>query len=114
MSDDPWEDPSTQAWVRHVIEEMAPKLEDSAFCLSLVPDDREGDVKFWVELGASIMLDKPIVCVVFNDDPVPRLLRRVAEEIVRCERVNPDASGELTAAIHRTLARVERRRGRTR
>lgn len=112
MSEDPWQDPSAKVWIQHVLKEMAPTLEDSTFCLSLVPDDREGDVKFWVELGASIMLDKPLICVVFNDDPIPRKLRRVADEIVRCKKgVDPDATGELTAALERTLERLERRGG---
>jgi hypothetical protein len=104
---DPWRSPSAKRWVRHVLDEMAPKLEGSAFTISLVPGDREGDVKFWVELGASIMMDKPIIAVVMGDAPIPERLERVADEIVRCpEGVDPGASGELAEAIERTYKRL--------
>jgi hypothetical protein len=102
--DDPWQDPHAKRWVRHVIDEMAPKLENSAVSISLVPEDREGDVKFWVELGAAIMMNKPIIAVAFGDKPVPAKLALVADEIVRAPNgIDPDSSEDLTAAIHRVL-----------
>jgi hypothetical protein len=105
--DDAWQEPSAKRWVRHVLDEMAPKLADSALAISLVPDDRSGDVKFWVELGASICMNKPIVAVLLGDAPVPPKLALVADEIVRCpEGIDPAASEELTAAIGRVIERV--------
>ena len=102
---DPWQDPSAKAWMRHVITDMVPKVEKSEAVISIAPSDGgEGDVKFWVELGASIMMDKPIVVVVFHDQEVPAKLAAVADEIVRCERgVNPAASEALAAAIKRVV-----------
>jgi hypothetical protein len=103
---DPWADPAAKVWVEHVLAEMAPKLENSAVSVSLVPTDRHGDVKFWVELGASIMMDKPIIAVVFDNAPVPAKLRLVADEIVKMPGgVNPNNSQALAAAIHRVLNR---------
>lgn len=103
-SDDPWDDPSAKAWVRHVLREMAPKMADSALVISMVPEDREGDVKFWVELGASIMMDKPIIAIVLGDAPVPAKLAKVADEVVRCPNgVDPASSEELAAAIKRLM-----------
>lgn len=105
---DPWQVPSTKRWVRHVIDDMVPKMSGSAFVMSLVPDNREGDVKFWVELGASIMYDKPIIAVVFNDQPIPEKLKLVADEIVRLpEGVNAEASEAMTGAIERVIKRVQ-------
>lgn len=105
---DPWQVPSTKRWVRHVIDDMVPKMSGSAFVMSLVPDNREGDVKFWVELGASICFDKPILVVAFNDAPIPGKLELVADEIVRVpEGVNPEASEELAAALRRMLPESE-------
>jgi hypothetical protein len=104
MSDDLWDDPSAKAWTRHVIDEMVPKLAGSACTISLVPEDREGDVKFWVELGASIMLDKPLIAIVLGDTPVPRKLALVADGIVRApDGINPAASEALRAALRRIL-----------
>lgn len=101
---DLWQEPTTKAWVRHVLDEMEPKLASSSLVVSLVPEDREGDVKFWVELGASIMYDKPIIAVVLGDGPVPAKLSAVADEIVRCPHgVDPASSDALKSAIERVL-----------
>lgn len=104
MSVDHWQEPTTKAWVRHVADDMVPKMESSAVVISLVPESREGDVKFWVELGASIMLDKPIIAVVLGDGPIPPKLRLVADEIVRCPKgVDPASSERLKEALGRVL-----------
>jgi hypothetical protein len=66
-----WQDPSAKVWIQQVLSDMVPKMADSALVCSIVPGDEGGDVKFWVELGASIMMDKPIVAVVFDDRQVP-------------------------------------------
>lgn len=100
---DLWEEPTAKAWVKQVLEGMAPKMRDSALVMQLVPDG-DGDVKFWVELGASIMMNKPILALVFGDTEIPAKLALIADEIVRLpEGVNPDASDELAAAIKRML-----------
>jgi hypothetical protein len=107
MSDDAWQEPNTQRWVRHVLDDMAPKLAGSAATISLVPDSNgpgEGDVKFWVELGAAIMLDKPIIAVTFDGRTVPERLRRVADEVVELTGgVSAESSEELAAAIQRVV-----------
>lgn len=101
---DPWQDPSAKVWIEHVLSEMVPKLADSALVASIVPDDEGGDVKFWVELGASIMMDKPIIAVVFDGRAVPAKLRAVADEIVVLPRgIDPAGSEALAAAFRRVL-----------
>lgn len=108
MSDDPFrDDPTVKRWARHVIDDMVPKMEGSPIVMQLVPEDREGDVKFWVELGASIMLNKPIIAVALGDEKIPAKLERIADEIVRCPNgVDEAASQELAAAVERLAARL--------
>lgn len=104
---DIWNEPTAKAWVRHVLEEMVPKLRGSALVCSMVPTSPEGDVKFWVELGASIMMDKPIVAVVLGDVAVSTKLVAVADEVVRCPRgAGPEAAAEIQAAITRVVERL--------
>lgn len=101
-------DPSAKRWISHVLDDMVPKMEGSALVCSIVPGDREGDVKFWVELGASIMLDKPIVIVAFDDKPIPAKLRQVADEVVVCPQgVDPSSSEELARAINRVIGQLD-------
>lgn len=85
MSD--WDETLTpkqkKAWrqfVKHTREDTAKKMASSAFVMSLVPD--EVDIKFAVELGLAIMLDKPLMFVLGPGTHIPEHLRRVADKIV--------------------------------
>lgn len=101
-----WDDPTAKQWVQHVLEKMKPEMEASAAIAQIVPDDPEGDVKFWVELGASIMMEKPIVAVVFPGRTIPPKLARIADEIVHLpDGVTPAASEDLADAIDRAVER---------
>lgn len=106
MAEDWSRDPEAQKWLRQVLDDMAPKLESSAVCVSLVPGGKSvGDAKYWVELGASIMMDKPLLVVVSDDRPLPERLIRVADAIVRLDHPVDDPRGakQLTDAIERLL-----------
>jgi hypothetical protein len=101
---DPWQDPTTKAWVRHVLDDMLPKLQSSGAVISIAPGEGEADVKYWVELGASIMFNKPLILTVFGDRPVPPKLLAVADEVVRLQDgVDPEGSRELAEAVKRVM-----------
>jgi hypothetical protein len=104
MSHDPWQDPSVERWVQHVVDEMVPKMRSSAAAIHLVPESTEIDVKFCVELGAAIMLDKPIIAVALGRRQVPAKLAAIADDIVYLPHgVDAASSDELAAAIKRVL-----------
>ena len=67
-------------FVRSAREDAASKISESAFVMSLVPRG-ETDIKFAVELGLSIMFDKPLLIVVAPGTPIPARLERVADVI---------------------------------
>lgn len=106
-----WEEPEVREWADSVLTGMLPKMQESAVTISLVPESGRGDVKFWVELGASIMLDKPIIAVTIGDAEIPGKLRQVADEVVRLESLDDTVGSArlLTAALGRVLhLKVER------
>lgn len=108
MSDD-WH--PGKAFVKAIIGELVPKISDSAFFLTLCPQDGgEGDVKFWVELGCAIMLDKPIISVVpyaeHDKLRISRKLRIVSDEIVYAPDGMNDAVGD---EIRDVLERMRQR-----
>lgn len=72
--------------------------------ISLVPHG-EWDVKFAVELGAAIMMDKPILAVVQTGAAVPEKLRLVSEEVVEVDIDTTEGRAELAQAINRLLER---------
>jgi len=99
------DDPEFQAWAQDVRMHILPQLRDSAMSLSLVPDPEHVDIKFAVELGMSIMLDKPIIAVVHPGSHVPERLIRVADEIVEADLDSPDKE-KIQQAIIGAMNRV--------
>lgn len=97
-----WDDPQVKTWAAHVRGELIPKLRESALTVSLVPSGQT-DVKFAVELGLTIMLDKPIILAVAPGVTVPPKLAQIADEIVE---IGPggDMSG-IALAVDRIVAR---------
>lgn len=77
-------DPEAQAWIEHVRENVLPAMEGSAVIAQLVTDS-EPDIKFAVEVGLSILLDKPIVTVAANGAEVPPKLAKIADRIIKVD-----------------------------
>ncbi len=106
MPGDVWDDPDVRAWAQRVVDELLPMLEDSALTISVVPDQAGvDDIKFAVELGLSIMLDKPIILAVVPGRPVPAKLAKLADGIVEFD-VDRDPAGtqrRIAAEVARIL-----------
>lgn len=103
--DDPWDHPEAQRFAEGAATDMFPKMERSAMSISLVP--KQGDVKFWCELGAAIMLDKPLISVVLHEDAIAQKLRMVSDEIiVAADGMDDQTQEELKEAIGRVLSKL--------
>lgn len=99
---DPFDTPEVRAWAQHALTELVPMIDRSAASVSLVPSG-EADIKFAVELGLSIMLDKPIILAVIPGRSVPEHLARVADEIVEVDPASPLAGARIQDAVNRVL-----------
>lgn len=100
-------DPEFKAYAARVNAELIPKIESSAFSVSLVPRG-ETDIKFAIELGLCIMMDKPILAMVPKGVVVPERLRRVADKIVEWDS---DGDHEAHAAVGQEIATFIREQG---
>ena len=110
MSDDPFDDPEFAGWADDVLTGMYPRMKDKAVVMSILPEEpSRGDVKLWVEIGAALMLDKPLILMVDRDTVVPEKLAHCADEIVRANIGDPDAAGLVHDAIERVMKRREQR-----
>ena len=99
------DDPEFREFARHVNAHLMPALSGSAMTVSLVPGGESSvDVKFAVELGLSIMLDKPIIAVVQPGTKVPERLVRVADRIVEADVYSEQGRERLQAAITAAMA----------
>lgn len=83
-------------------------IESSAYVISLVPDAKKLDVKFAVELGLSIMMNKPIIAIVIPGVIVPPGLRKVAETIIVADLDTEAGRNEATRQIKDAMARWQR------
>lgn len=99
-----WEDPGYQRWETLVRDRLVPMLKETAVTVTLVP--RRGiDVKFAVELGLSVMMDKPIIALVSPGMRIPHGLASVAAEIVEVDIIrDPEgAQRSITEAFGRIM-----------
>lgn len=95
----PWDDPGAQQWLTHVRKTLIPMLDQSAITISLGPDLGNTDIKFAVELGLSILMDKPILVVALPGRTVPDKLRMIADDVVHCDPHTKAGQAELMEAI---------------
>jgi len=55
------------------------------FLTMLPPEEYQTDVKFAVELGLSIMMNKPIIAIVMPGREIPEKLRLVADFVLEAD-----------------------------
>ncbi len=85
-------------FVDHVRKNTVKMMTESAFVMSLAPGDAP-DIKFAVELGLAIMLDKPLFVVQMPGRDVPARLRMVADAVVRADLDTEDGQRVLAARL---------------
>ena len=99
------DDPDFQAWAKRTRSELMPMIQESALIISLVPKG-DADMKFAVELGLSVMLDKPIIAVVAPGQIIAGKLRQVADAIVEWSPNQPGGQVALMAEIDQQRKRL--------
>jgi len=95
-----WDDPKARKWVAHVRHQLLPMIAGSAMTVAINPGD-EPDVKAAVELGLSILLDKPIIVVNPEMRPIAEHLRRVADAVIEGDLSDAEVVGRIHAAMDR-------------
>lgn len=108
--DDPFESPEWEDFVRHFREDVLKDLAGSEIVMSLVPRDGEFDVKFAVELGAAIMLNKPIIAIASPDRPLPEKLLRVIDRVITADIETEEGQLEFIRVLKEFGAEVEARK----
>lgn len=107
---DDLDDKTRESWdqfVTHERESTLKQMTDSTFVMSLVPKPGDIDIKFAVELGMAIMLNKPIMALVLPGAEVPEKLRLVADEIVVADLDIDSEKAKIGLAISRMMERIK-------
>jgi hypothetical protein len=111
MSENPFDDPQWLEYAQHARDELFPMIRDSAVTLSIMPPVDAGiDPKWCLELGAMILLDKPIIAIVPPGTRVPAKLARIADEIVEGGELDSEEfQVRFMKAMDRTTKKIEKR-----
>lgn len=89
-----------ESYAARIIDDLVPKISESSVVFSLVPEG-PSDVKFAVELGLSIMMDKPIIAVVQPGTKIPAKLAQIADAIVDANLNSDEGRAQILDALER-------------
>lgn len=92
---------SDREFQRAVTEGLVPQLNNSKIAVAICPTDEQLDAKFCVELGAMIMLDKPILAFIAPGRHIPDKLLLVADEVVQADISTPEGQETMRRALER-------------
>jgi hypothetical protein len=83
-----------------VRDSLIPKLQASAAVVSIIPDDpAKIDIKIALEIGAGLLLDKPLFLAIPDGAVVPQRLVRAADRVMYFNSSDPDWVEHLTQEI---------------
>ncbi|HEY5787684.1 MAG TPA: hypothetical protein VIT65_23210 [Microlunatus sp.] len=84
MSDGMLNDPDFKAFAAEVHAHLIPMIMGSSASISLLPQG-EADVKYAIELGLTLMLDKPLIIIAPKGRVVPERLARAADAVLEID-----------------------------
>ena len=101
---DPEKDYDDMREFRQVVSEgLVPRLEDSTVSVVIAPyttdENHQYDIKFAVELGLMILMDKPILTVQHPGTTVSKKLELVSDKIVHADIGTPEGHALLEEAM---------------
>ena len=106
MASDLFNDPNLQTYLARAESEMLPMMENSAIAITLVTGKL--DAKICLEIGAAVLLDKPIIAVICEGAKVPANLKRVASVIIEGNMTDAATRVKLQQAISNVIAHDRR------
>jgi len=104
--DDMLHDPRFVEWAQRVDRELKPMILDSSVVVSIYPSTGVSDVKFAVELGFAITLDKPIVVVKSPGQTISRKMAAIADVVVVGDMSTDEGRHALTEGITEALSQL--------
>ena len=86
MTEDPFASKEWKAYANRAIRDLVPKLQASAISVTIangLDPEEGGDAKLAIELGFTLLMGKPLVLLVDEDQVIPPGLERAADVICR-------------------------------
>lgn len=101
----PYESDEFRRWADTMRTRMIPEMRDSANVLMIAPKlgDPQFDIEFALQIGACILLEKPLILLAHRGRVIPPKLLAIADRIIE---VNLDDTTMDSADIQRQLAQA--------
>lgn len=103
--DNPYESDQFRSWADTMRARLIPKMRDSANVLMIAPNMSEKfDIEFALQIGATILLEKPLILLVDRGRSIPPKLRAIADRIIEADldmltMDSPDIQRQLAQAM---------------
>lgn len=91
--DNPYDSPDFKRWADTMREKLIPNMADSANVLMIAPDleTAQFDIEFALQIGACILLEKPLILLAQRGRTIPPKLRAIADRIIESDDLgSPD------------------------
>lgn len=86
---DPFKNRGWKDFEQHVRTITMPKMRDSSTVLLIAPSmDGEFDVQFAVQIGAAVLLEKPLLVIAMTGRSIPPKLERIADRIIYTDGID--------------------------
>lgn len=86
---DAFDHPEWAAFEHNIRTNMLPKMRESATVLALAPDiSQDLDLRFAIQIGACILLEKPLLVLAMKGRTLPPKLVQIADRIIYAEGPN--------------------------
>lgn len=85
----PYDSDDFRRWADDMRERLIPNMKDSASVLMIAPRmEGKFDIEFALQIGASILLHKPLILLVHRGSTIPPKLRAIADRIIETDLDN--------------------------
>jgi ribosomal protein L23 len=86
-------------YAEHILKEMVPAMKDSAVVMTIAPDAGQHDIKIAVEIGYSILLDKPLIVIASPGRHIAERLLRIADHVITGDITTDAGKEEIARAL---------------
>ena len=99
--ENPYDSAEFRSWADDMRERLIPKMRGSAHVMMIAPSmDTKFDIEFAVQIGAAILMEKPLILLVQEGRTVPPKLLKVADRIIETDlRDTAKAQDQIAQAI---------------
>ena len=100
----PYDDDGFRRWADDMRKRLIPKMRESEHVLMIAPNlDSKFDIEFALQIGATILLEKPLILVVAQGRVIPPKLLQIADRLVEVDFDNmneADAQKQIRDAMN--------------